>query len=188
MQEEAAERAFDAQDLALLHRAKHVVGKKTAGCVADMQLQARRAVLVVRRNRHRIGTARATGKQKLDVLTGVVAKAVCGDKRSMVCTRTGIFLIGKALSSVTWRDSITTSLVGTAQHGRIMPSASSCGLSARSLWGPCTTVPLSFLHLQELQAPSLQPYGRPTPLRIAAVRIASEAWVANARPLGRTEI
>ena len=61
-------------------------------------------------------------------------------------------------------------------------------LSARSLWGPWTTVPLSFLHLQELQAPSLQPYGRPTPLRMAAVRMASEAWVANARPLGRTEI
>ncbi len=76
VQVEAAKRAFDAQDLALLHRTKHVVGKKAAGCVADMQLQTGRGLLVVRRDGHRIGAAHTTSQQELDVLAGMVAKAV----------------------------------------------------------------------------------------------------------------
>jgi hypothetical protein len=42
-----------------------------------------------------------------------------------LATRTGIFLTGKALSSVTWRDSSTTSVCGHAQQVSTKPAASS---------------------------------------------------------------
>ena len=42
-----------------------------------------------------------------------------GDFFSSDNTREGIFLTGKALSSVTWRDSSTTSVCGTPQQVRM---------------------------------------------------------------------
>jgi hypothetical protein len=76
---------------------------------------------------------------------------------SRLATREGILRTGKALSSVTWRDSSTTSVCGRAQQVRIRPLASSSGDRALAWWGPWTTVPSSFLHLHEPHAPSLQP-------------------------------
>src|SRR6185369_12457312 len=109
-----------------------------------------------------------------------------GDFFSIEITREGIFLTGKALSSVTWRDSSTTSVCGTPQQVRMKPAASSSGLRALLWCSPWTTTPSSFLHLQEPQAPSLQPYGIPMPCRMAAGRIASPELTPNERPLGCT--
>ena len=80
-----------------------------------------------------------------------------GDARTRLLIRAGILRTGKAPSSDTWRDSSTRSLVAVAQQVSTMPAASSAALSALSWWLPWTTVPAIFLHLQEPQAPSLQP-------------------------------
>src|SRR4051812_27139891 len=66
------------------------------------------------------------------------------------------------------------------------PFASSSAESALLWWARCVTVPSSFLHLHEPHAPSLQPYGRPMPWRMAAASRASSALVLKVRPLGCT--
>ena len=76
---------------------------------------------------------------------------------SKLTTRTGIFLMGKLPASVTCRDSSTKSLCAVEQQVKIRPWASSSALKALAWCSPCTTVPEIFLHLQEPQAPSLQP-------------------------------
>ena len=48
-------------------------------------------------------------------------------------TREGILRTGKALSSVTWRDSSTTSVCGTPQQVRMKPAASSSGAQGLAL-------------------------------------------------------
>ena len=63
-QEEAAERALQAQDVALLHLAEHVVGV-AAGDVADVQLDQ---LVGVRRVRHREAAPLAALQQEVDVL------------------------------------------------------------------------------------------------------------------------
>ncbi|MNT51386.1 hypothetical protein D3C72_1883500 [compost metagenome] len=45
-------------------------------------------------------------------------------------TRTGIFLMGKALASVTWRDSSTTSVCAVARQVSTKPASSSAGVIA----------------------------------------------------------
>ncbi len=96
--------------------------------------------------------------------------------------------MGNAPSSVTWRDSSTTLLCATPQQVSTNPAASSSALSALDWCSPCTTVPSIFLHLQEPQAPSLQPYGRPMPWRMAAASMASPGSATKLRPLGKTLI
>jgi hypothetical protein len=56
-QEEAAERAFHAQDFLFLHAAEHMVGELAARHVADVQLDAGRRLLQVRGGGHGIGAA-----------------------------------------------------------------------------------------------------------------------------------
>jgi len=79
------------------------------------------------------------------------------DLRNSDSTRAGILRIGKAPMSVTWRDSSITSLRAVAQQVSTKPAISSSALRALLWCGPCVTSPESFLHLQEPQAPSLQP-------------------------------
>src|SRR5262245_45792436 len=66
-QEKRAERSFEAQDVALLHLAKYVVGELSAGDAPHKELDQ---LVVVRRIAHREAAPRAVLEQKLDVLPG----------------------------------------------------------------------------------------------------------------------
>ena len=74
-QEEGAERPLEAQDVALLHLAEHVVGELPAGDVAHVQLDQ---LVVVRRIGHREAAPRAVLEQELDVLAGEELQALVG--------------------------------------------------------------------------------------------------------------
>jgi hypothetical protein len=72
-------------------------------------------------------------------------------------TRLGSFLTGNSPAPGTVRASSTTSVCGAAWQVRIRPAASSSWLSALAWCAPWMTRPSSMRHLQEPQAPSLQP-------------------------------
>lgn len=98
---------------------------------------------------HRISTAAAIAQNKLDILPGVVAEGVSRRqlqlqlhdivRKRLACRHArGILLMGKALSSVTWRDSNTTS--DRAGRGRLAPNRQ------RPRSGPCFGSPDAPLH------------------------------------------
>ena len=66
-QEERAERPFEAQDLAPLELREQLIGKPSAGKVADVQFEQR---VVVRRIRKREAAAATVFQQEVDVLPG----------------------------------------------------------------------------------------------------------------------
>jgi hypothetical protein len=75
VQEETALRAFEAQDVALLHGGKHLLGKQAAWHVADVQLER----LVQRRCiGDTVRAALAVAQQKFDVLAGAVSQRLVG--------------------------------------------------------------------------------------------------------------
>ena len=76
-QEEAAERPFDAQDVARLQRAEDMVGEFAAGHVAQVQFDPRLLVadhlaLAVRRVGDRVAAPVAVAQDELDILAGLV--------------------------------------------------------------------------------------------------------------------
>ena len=79
-QEEAAVRAFEAQDGFFLHAVEHVVGEQAAGNVADVQLQE---FVVVRRVGEREAAPLAVLEQDVDVLPGEELQAFVGRQLQM---------------------------------------------------------------------------------------------------------
>ena len=109
-QEEAAERAFDAQDLLVLHRAEDMVGELAARHVADVQLDGRRAAQPLRRVGHAVAAAQPVRRMNSMYcparycrfwLAGSCRRstATSGAGRSMASTRVGIFSTGNSPQS-----------------------------------------------------------------------------------------
>jgi hypothetical protein len=135
-QEEAAEGAFHAQDVALLHRAKDVVGEQAARHVAQVQFDGRRAAQLVWRIGHAVAAPRAVAQDELDILPGAVLQVLVGRQLQaqhrhvgcgplMAITRVGIFSTGNSPAPGTLRACTVQSLCGVAQQVRIRPAASS---------------------------------------------------------------
>ena len=152
-QEEAAERAFDAQDVLLLHRAEHMVGELAAGHVAQVQLDRRRAAQVCRRVGHRVAAPRAVAQDELDVLAGAVLEgrgwpAVAASSprhrapggRSAARARASS-APGTRRRQARLRASTTQSVCGVAQQVRIQPASSSAADKAFRWCTPWITRP-----------------------------------------------
>ena len=77
-QEEAAERAFHAQNFFFLHAAEDVVGELAAFHVTNVQLKAGCGFLHMRGGGHRVGAAGAVAQNEFHILTGVVLELFAG--------------------------------------------------------------------------------------------------------------
>src|SRR5471030_561719 len=73
--EEGAMRTLEAQDVALLHRAEHLVGEQAAGQGADVQ---RERFVSFRRGVHAVAAALAVAQHEFDILAGAVLQLFMG--------------------------------------------------------------------------------------------------------------